>query len=357
MENKKSKKKYELLTDQLLDLIKKNDMKQNDRLPTVREMIKEWNYSYATVHRTLLEMENKGLITRRQGKGMYVNKPDVKPAYKQVALIIPSHFSGFRIFIDILSGVRTALEEKKISLLISISNMSHEKEKVTIERLVARRVDGMIIFLEDHYRQDYSHITRLKETNFPFVLIDRFIPELDTDYVVVNNRDAMFKICSYLKYNRYCDKLFFVPDFESPQNISSSEEKLAGFKDAVNILYGTDSGTVISLDDIAASTHELSKTYKSFGVCMNHDGQIPILINRLEVLGAQLPSNCHIFGYNNSFETPIYPTVEQFNEKVGLKAAEILIERMEHPQNKSVQLKIEPKLVLPNPVGGFFMEN
>ncbi|MFZ1080609.1 MAG: GntR family transcriptional regulator [Candidatus Kryptoniota bacterium] len=357
MEKKKNKKKYELLTEQLIDLIKKDNLKQNDRLPTVREMIKRWNFSYATVHRTLIEMENKGLITRQQGKGMYVDRLDVKPADKQVALIIPSDFSGFRIFIDILTGVRTALEKKKISLLISISNMSHEKEKVTIERLISRNVDGMIIFLEDHYRHDYSHIARLKEDNFPFVLIDRFIPELDTDYVVVHNRVAMYRICSYLKYNMCCDKIVFVPDTDSPENISSSEEKLAGFMESINILYGEENGTVLCLDDLVPRLNEMSKTSKNIGVCMHHDGLITILHRRLQEQDMMLPTNCHLFGYNNSFETPLYPTVEQFNEKVGMKAAEILIEKMNDPDKKTVQVRVEPKLILPDKIGGFYMED
>ncbi len=357
MDKKKNKKKYEILTDQLIDLIKKNNLKQNDKLPTVREIINKWNFSYATVHRTLMEMENRGLITRRQGKGMYVDRLETKSSDKQVALIIPSHFSGFKIFIDTLAGIRTALEKEKISLLISISNMSHENEKDTIERLISKRVDGMIIFLEDHYRQDYSHISRLKEILFPFVLIDRFIPELDTDYVVVNNTIAMHRICAYLKYNRYCDKIIFVPDNDAPENISSSEEKLAGFRGALKVLYGQEDGMVLSLDDLVLKINEISSTYKNIGICMNHDGLINELLERLQPQNMTLPRNCHLFGYNNSFETPLYPTVEQFNEKVGMKAAEILIDKMGNPGRETVQVKIEPKLILPDPNGNFFMES
>lgn len=357
MDKKKNKKKFEILTERIIQHIKENKLEPNDRLPTLREMIDEWNFSYATVHRTLIEMENMGLISRHQGKGLFVNRVDVDSTYKQVALVIPSLYSEYKIFIDILAGVKAVLEKKKISLMVSISNMSHEKEKVTIERLMSRHIDGMIIFLENNYRQDYSHIVRLKESNFPFVLIDRFIPELDTDFVVVDNRIGMLKICSYLRHDRKCNKVIFVKDLEAPTNVSSSEEKLAGFKEASKIFFGQDGGEVVTLEQLLSKLDQLKDTRDTFGICLNHDEMIPVLLDRLQNLGKSVPPNCNLFGYNNSFETPIYPTVEQFNQVVGMKAAEILIERMENPNAKPSHARIEPKLIIPDSNGNFYMEN
>ena len=355
MEN--NTKKYQILRNELLEYIKKNNLKAKDKLPTIREIIKISNFSYATVHRTLIEMENEGSITKRQGKGLFVNRIPSQTEEKQIALIIPEHFSSHKIFIDVLAGVRMVLEKANIGLLISITNMSHEKEKETIERLISRHVEGIIIFLEDSYRNNYLHIKELKERNFPFVLIDRFIPELDTDYVVVNNSDAMFRICSYLKYNKNCDKIVFVPEYGRPTNISSSEEKRDAFKNAIKLLYGDTDGTVIEFDDLILNIEEMSKEYKNLGISLNHDLMITELYEHLRKQNKVLPANCHIFGYNKSFETPIYPTVEQFNDQVGMRATEILIEKMKNPNNQTVHVKIEPKLILPDENGNFFMED
>jgi len=357
MEKEKNAKKYQVLRDEILDYIKKNNLKQNDKLPTVRELIKNSDFSYATVHRTLIEMENEGFITRHQGKGLYVNNVTPKSDDKQVALIIPNHFSSHKIFIDVLNGVRVALEKAKIGLLISISNMSHEKEKETIEKLISKHIDGIIIFLEDNYRKDYSHIVELKERNFPFVLIDRFIPELETDYVVVNNADTMVRICSYLKYNQKCDKIVFIPEYQGSNSISSSIEKVDGFQHAMKMLYGNEEGTILRLEDLAEQLESLSASVKNLGISMNHDTMITEFFQLLAEKNKTLPANCHIFGYNNSFETPIYPTVEQFNGLVGQKAAEILIDKLMNPSKELVQIKIEPKLILPDGEGGYYMEN
>ncbi len=355
-ENRPNKKKYELLRDELLDYIKKNNLKHNDQLPTVRELIKNIGYSYATVHRTLIEMEKEGLITKRQGKGLFVNMAPPQGNVKQVALIIPKDFSDHKIFIDLLTGVRVVLEKANISLLVSISNMSHEKEKETINRLIASRVNGIIIFLEDNYMSDYSHILELKERKYPFVLVDRYIADADTDYVVINNKDAMLKVCSYLKYNRRCDHILFVPDPESSTVVSSTTDKINGYKSAMNVLYGSEEGEIVQFKDLLENLDEYSKSYKNLGICMNHDSLIIEFRYMLDELNKTIPENCHFFGYNNSFDKPLYPTVEQFNERVGAKAAEVLLEKMKNPSLPPVQLKIEPKLVLPNGSGGYYIE-
>lgn len=350
-------KKYEDLRDKLIAYIISNNLKQNDQLPTIRELISTIGYSYATVHRTLIEMEKEGLITKRQGKGLFVNRDPSVANNKQVALIIPKNFSDHRIFVDILTGVRTALENANIGLLVSISNMSHEKEKETINRLISNHIDGMIIFLEDHYVSDYLHIIRLKENKFPFVLIDRYIPEYDTDYVVVNNKDAILRVCSYLKYNRDCDKIVFISSHEDSGAISSCCDKIAGYKTSMKVLYNDNLAQPMSLDELTSCLEELSASHKNLGICVNHDALITELQERLHEMGKTIPENCHVFGYNNSYEVPIFPTVEQFNDQIGYKAAEILIEKMENPDRPVTQLKLEPKLLLPNSRGGYTLES
>ena len=68
--------------------------------PTVRDIIKNLGYSYATVNRTLIEMEQEGLITKRQGKGVFVDRSVPQVSVKEVSLIIPKGFSSHKIFLE-----------------------------------------------------------------------------------------------------------------------------------------------------------------------------------------------------------------------------------------------------------------
>ncbi|MBI9071114.1 MAG: LacI family DNA-binding transcriptional regulator [Melioribacteraceae bacterium] len=356
MSKERSLKKYEILRNELLSYINKHGLKTNDRLPTIKEIIKDSNFSYATVNRTLIEMENEGIISKHQGKGLYVNRVKASNILRQVSLIIPAHFSDHKIFMNILSGVRRTLESANIGLLVSISNMSHQKEKETIEMLISKSIDGIILFMEDGYLYDYSHIKELKSKNFPFVLVDRFIPELETDFVVVNNHSAMIRIYSYLKYNKGCNKIYFVKSDESPDNISSTQDKFEGIKDANKLLFGEDINRIISLEELVSNLEKISASDEKVGISFNHDAMITKFLQNLEEQNLVLPENLHLFGYNNSGRLE-YPTVEQFNEKVGEKAAELLINKLNSAEIlESSQIKIEPKLIIPEETGNLVME-
>ncbi len=349
------KKKYNALTEELLQYIEDNDLQKGEKLPKVREIIKNTGYSYATVNRTLLEMEKLRYISKTQGKGIYVGDVDEDiNESKQVAFIIPKAISKGKIFLDILNGLRRKFEKESIHLLVSISNMSHEKEIATIKRLNNQNVDGLVLFLEDTYREDYSHIAELRERKIPFVLVDRFIPELDTDYVVVNNIDSMFRICSYLKYKESCDSIIFITHDDTA---TSHDEKVNGFKNATRMLYANEVGKILPIDKFIEQFEEINEESKNIGLCFYDDLKVEELKKMLTEKGKELTPNFKIFGYNNCYQIREYPSVEQFNDKVGEKAAELLIKRLHNPDIKTTHCKLEPKIVFPDGKGGMTYEN
>jgi len=347
------KKKYELLTEEILKYIKDNNLEKGSKLPKVRDIIKDTGYSYATVNRTLLEMEKSGTISKTQGKGIFVDKINSDNNSKQVVFIIPKNISKGKIFLDILNGLRKIFEKEKIHLLVSISNMSHEKEKLTIERLVQQNVDGLVLFLEDNYRNDYSHIQDLKEKNFPFVLVDRFIPELDTDYVVINNLEAMVRVCSYLKYKESCDSIIYITHEDTA---TSHNEKINGFKNAMSMLYTNELGKIYNIQEFTEKFEEINDDSKKIGLCFFDDLIVADLKKNLSENDKNLTDNFKIFGYNNCYEPRDFPSVEQYNDKVGEKAAELLIERINNPNIATTHHRIDPVLVFPDDNGGFHYE-
>ncbi|MBI9071115.1 MAG: GntR family transcriptional regulator [Melioribacteraceae bacterium] len=350
-------KKYNILIDEILSYIKKNNLKRGDKLPTVLEIIDKWSFSYSTVNRTLLELEKHGIIDKQKGKGLFVKNTEIPKQVKQVALVIPDSYTENKIFMNLLNGVRNELENAGIGMLVSITDLNHQKEKETIEMLISKNVDGLIIFMESNYRNDYNHITDLKDKDFPFILIDRYIPELETDYVIVNNKDIMVRICSYLKYNRNCDSIFYVIAGDDPKGVTSTEEKLEGFAIANKLLFGKDDKMVISLNELVSNYSELLKSYDNIGLCFNYDELVTEFLNILSEQGKEMPENIHLFGYNNVYDEPAFPSVEQFNTEVGRKAAEILINKINNIENKEIiKYRIEPKLVIPNNKGGFHLE-
>lgn len=76
---------YRQVEDQLADMIRSGRLAPGSRLPSVRELSHHLLVSLITVRRSYADLENAGLIVRRQGQGTFV-ADDVEPASRRHAL-------------------------------------------------------------------------------------------------------------------------------------------------------------------------------------------------------------------------------------------------------------------------------
>ena len=63
---------YEQIIDQIKTMIRKQELKQNDQLPSVRALSKELKISALTVKKAYDELEREGFPVTIHGKGSYV---------------------------------------------------------------------------------------------------------------------------------------------------------------------------------------------------------------------------------------------------------------------------------------------
>lgn len=63
---------YEQIIDQIKTMIRKQELKQNDQLPSVRALSKELKISALTVKKAYDELEREGFTATIHGKGSYV---------------------------------------------------------------------------------------------------------------------------------------------------------------------------------------------------------------------------------------------------------------------------------------------
>ena len=63
---------YEQIIDQIKTMIRKQELKQNDQLPSVRALSKELKFSALTVKKAYDELEREGFTVTIHGKGSYV---------------------------------------------------------------------------------------------------------------------------------------------------------------------------------------------------------------------------------------------------------------------------------------------
>lgn len=110
-----------------------------------------------------------------------------------IALIIPSISDPF--YSQMASGVEARATESGFVMVLASSEGDEKKERKLIQTLRAQQVDGIIIAPTN--KSDKA-ITQMINENYSFVLIDRYINGLKSNYVIVDNRESCKDMVNHL---------------------------------------------------------------------------------------------------------------------------------------------------------------
>jgi len=141
-----------------------------------------------------------------------------------IGLIIP--FIGDTFYAQIAQAIETEAEKRNFLLTICSSEGDSAHEIELIRTLRSKQVDGLIIAPT---KNSISEIKRLKKDSFPFVLIDRYFPKLETNYIVVNNEESSYLMVTHM-IKRKCKKIAFLT---SDTNLLVMGLRMVGYMNAL----------------------------------------------------------------------------------------------------------------------------
>lgn len=102
------------------------------------------------------------------------------------------------------SGIARAVEDEasmhNYTVLFGSSDENAEKSQSLINTLIKRQVDALIIAPAEKTEEQ---VKALRKINFPFVLIDRYFPNVETNTVRINNFEASYQAVKHLHANGY----------------------------------------------------------------------------------------------------------------------------------------------------------
>jgi len=90
--------------------------------------------------------------------------------------------------------------------MIGNSESNPERERHLIQMFKSRQVDGIVLAPTKISR---SEIDKLMDERFPFVLFDRYYPEIKSNYVIVNNEDSSYQLVKNM-VGRGCRKIAII---------------------------------------------------------------------------------------------------------------------------------------------------
>ena len=234
---------------------------------------------------------------------------------------------------------------KGYKIILCSSDENPEKSGEQLEMLIKSQVDGFIIAPPG---RSNAQIEALSKTKMPYVLIDRYFPGIDSNYVIINNYAASYNATKHLLDKGHRNIAF----------LSVNDELITMHDRTEGYLHALREAGIGSPDDYVFKlpfSHEKEDVYKAVKRLVSMDNRVEgilfssskIGLMGLEViaeLGLKVPEDLAVV----SFDDPDYfkvcyspvTAIAQPLEEMGKKAVQILIREIESGKMNTPQKKI-----------------
>ncbi|MGL5112029.1 MAG: LacI family DNA-binding transcriptional regulator [Flavobacterium sp.] len=315
---------------------------------TLKQIAKELDVSISTVSKSLRNSLEIGEETRLKVQAFakfYNYRPNnialslKNRRTKTIGIIIPEIVHYF--FSTVINGIEQVANEKGYSVIICLSDESFDKEVMNMELLAHGSTDGFIMSLskETQFKNDFHHITEVINQGMPVVMFDRVTDQVLCDKVIIDDQKAAYEAVEHLiKQGRKKIALVTTVDY-----VSVGKLRTDGYVNALkdhNIPF--DENLIIKIEDVDTCGIIISKLLEDKAIdavfAVNELFAVTIL-KTAHKMGLNIPKDVAIIAFTDGiiskYSTPTITTVSQSGKKMGRKAAEILIQRLESEEQES----------------------
>lgn len=143
-----------------------------------------------------------------------------------IALICAALSSRFSI--HLISAVEAYFQKLGYTVVIARTDDDSAIEKALIESFISRQVDGIIVFPT---KQNSAYYRTLAAQNFPIVFVDRYLPDVPIDSVLLDNPQAAALATDYLIAKGHTR--IGILTFPLGDHITTRVERLQGYQQAL----------------------------------------------------------------------------------------------------------------------------
>ena len=268
-----------------------------------------------------------------------------------VGLVVPDLLHTF--FAQIAKSLSEALSKKGYYLIISTSDEDPEREEHTVNRLLARNLDALIVASACTTSAMFK---RIQNQAPPLVLIDRRFPDLDTNFVGADD-ELVGALATEHLIKIGCRR---IAHLRGPET-SPGKGRLNGYlktlaKHNLKCLPGY--VCTQSMVDVHSTESGAELTKRLLSLNPRPDGLFsyndPMAIGAIETIldaGLRVPGDVAVIGSGNLyFDTRLsvpLSSIDQDTEQIGESAARLtlsLIASKTRPRSKTVL--VQPKLIV-----------
>ena len=213
-----------------------------------------------------------------------------------------------------------------------------------MELLANGSTDGFILSVskETMMKEDYHHLNEVIDQGMPVVMFDRVVEGIQCDRVLIDDKAGAKKGVTHM-IRSGCRKIGIIT---SEDYVSVGRLRTEGYLDALDDFgIKADDKLILKLDNIDDLSDKSKKRIEDF--ITNNDLDGVFTVNELfavhasrviNALGKKIPDDislvCFTDGQLSEHAVPSLTAVSQHGEEMGRKAASILINKLESPEDE-----------------------
>lgn len=293
-----------------------------------------------TVRKASELLISEGLLERRPGKGLYVRGLSAVLGGSVVQVVVGSLL--WETSVQMARGVQNAAKADGIHVQIYDAHGDVDSDLAMIEQLPYSGAKGAVVMSLHHPRFSQA-ICRLHTKDFPFVLLDQRMRDIDVSSVAADNYAGGRQIGEYLARLGH-RHVAYIGDLIA----ASVQDRLAGLRDGL-----ADAGVAMRPSYI----HDLTVDSDRFGdwseaissgarrlltlpvrptaICCSCDAVARQVYRDLKTLNLRVPDDVSVVGYDDDpladYLVPRLSTVRQPFQNMGMEAMQLLRRRIADP--------------------------
>ena len=271
------------------------------------------------------------------------------PYSRCIGILIPDMTAPF--YGSVITAMDEVFREHGYHTLISCYGANHGLERENLQFLMSHGIDGLIYAPEDISAEEFYELTA--NQNVPVVQMDRMVLGVQSDTVLVDNADAIYRVVTALieKGHRR------IGIISGPKAVFTAKERQVGYLRALsdhNIMY--DDRLMICDQNVFTTGYRGCELLLQLDapptaiLATNYDTTIG-LFTAVRDQGLRIPDDIDLVGFDCvnvcTMMKPPLPVVYQPEREIGRTAAGYLIDRLDgytgQPRLTRLKCSIEPE--------------
>lgn len=336
---------YTGLAERLRGAILSGDYAPGTLLGSEHELARRESMSRMTVRRASSLLIAEGLLERRPGKGLYVRShiltQPAGPATPQPIQVVAGNLT-WEPCLQVSRGVQAAAKEKGITVTLYDAHGDADLDLDVVRNLPDTLSAGAVI-VALHGNAFAEAVYSLKLRNYPFVLVDQKLSDINVPSVTADNYNGG-RLAAQHFLDRGHTRLAFVGDLIA----STVVDRLSGYRDAINDAgLPFDRSLITNIDaegdrlgdwsaQVESSIRDLMKRPKPpTALFCSCDAIARSAYKALASLSLSIPNDVSLIGFDNDplaeWLTPGLTSIAQPFHEMGRSAMDMLSKRITDP--------------------------